>query len=181
MIVRGEVMKKIMKIFLYFTIIVILATTFVLVYPNLYKKHVINDLNLTFKCPIYYEQTEANEENIILKSSRNGIEISIYKFEKDFLSPVGTIEKLRDYDGLLETLNYDCVLENTKSEIVEVSQKVCGMYTTEIKSLKQLNKEKTLIIPMKEYDLIFSIHGLKDKMVEYEKQVEKILNSIKIK
>ncbi|MBO5179039.1 MAG: hypothetical protein J6B87_01655 [Clostridia bacterium] len=174
-------MRKILKIILCLILVIIIGIALVLIYPNFNKKHFLNEFNITFKVPIHYEQIESEEKNITFKSNRNGIGISIYKFEKDFLSSMGMVEKLEDYAGLLEAANYDCVLENTQSEIIEISKKVCGKYTAEIKSVKQLNKEKTIIIPKEEYDVIFSVYGVNDQMIKYEKQVEKILNSIKIK
>lgn len=173
-------MKKIFKILICFVLIIIIGTVLVLVYPNFNKKHNLDEFDITFKAPRHYEQTGTEEKSITFKSNRNGIGISVYKFEKDFLSS-GIAEKLEDYSGLLEAMNYDCVLENNNSEIVEISENICGKYTAEIRSIKQLNKEKTIIIPMEKYDLIFSIYGINDKMLENEKQVEKILNSIKIK
>lgn len=173
-------MKKIFKILLCFIVVIMLTATFILLYPNFNKKHNLDEFNITFKAPKHYEQVQNEEKNITFKSNRNGIKISVYKFEKNFFSN-GITEKLEDYAGLLKAVNYDCVLQNTNLEIIEISENICGKYTTEIKSIKQLNKEKTIIIPMEEYDLIFSIYGINDKMTEYEKQVEKILSSIKIK
>ncbi|MBR4111334.1 MAG: hypothetical protein IKK43_06610 [Clostridia bacterium] len=174
-------MNKILKILLCLILIIIVGTVLVLIYPNFNKKYSLNEFNITFKAPIHYEQIKSEEKNIAFKSNKNGIGIAIYKFEKNFLSPTDIVEKIDDYAGLLEAANYDCVLENTKSEIIEVSKKVCGKYTAEIKSLNQLNKEKTIIIPMEEYDLIFSVYGVEDEMLKNEKQVEYILSSIKIK
>lgn len=150
-------------------------------YPTFNKKHNIKEFNLSFYCPNYYEETIENDEIKVFKNKRNSITIEVYSFEKNFLSNIGIEEKLNDYKGVLSSINYESIVQNDSSEIVTISNLTCGKHVAQIKTLKQVNKEISIIIPKEEYDLIFSIHGTNDDMTKNNPQIEKILNSIKIK
>lgn len=97
------------------------------------------------------------------------------------MSNDGIVEKLKDYKGLLASINYEGIVQNDSSQIIEISGKTCGKYIAQIKTLKQIDKEISIIIPREEYDLIFSIHGTNEDMNNNNSSIEKILNSIKIK
>ena len=174
-------MKKIFKILLCVLVIIIIGIILKLVYPTFNKTYKYEELNVSFSCPIHYEKLETKDGEITYQSNQNGIKISVYKFSKNFLSQEGITQKMKDYKSVVEAKNYDCVLERSNLETMLVSNIESGKVTLEIKSLKQLNKEVTLIIPTEKHDLIFTVYGVNEQMVKNEKQIEKILNSIKIK
>lgn len=174
-------MKRLLLILGGIVLIIIIGTVLVLFYPQFNKRHNIEQYSLSFTAPNYYEEVSDEAEIYEYRGTKNGIGISIYKFNKSFLGGPDITEKLVNYKGILAASNYDCVLEDDHSNVVEVSKTICGKFSSKIKSVNQLNKEVTLIIPKEEYDLIFTICGIDEQMSKHNKEVEKILNSIRFK
>lgn len=174
-------MKKILKALIVVFLVIIFGILVKLFYPKINIKHTVKNYNLSFWCANYYEEISENEEVKTYKSNCDSITIEVYNFRKDFLSNIGIVEKVDDYKNLLSSVNYEAVLQNENTEFVQISSLTCGKYSTEIKSLKQIDKEITIIIPCEEYDLMFSIHGTKEDMDNKNKSIEKILKSVKLK
>lgn len=173
-------MKKILKILVCLILVIIIGTVLVLVYPNFNKKHTLKEFNITFKAPIHYEQIET-ERMINFKSNRNGIGISIYKFEKEFLGTSDITQKVENYRNLIKAKQYDSVTETEDMKIRLISDKVCVKHVISLKNLKNIKREETIIIPNEEYDVIFTIFGEEEQIEKNQKQIDKILGSIKLK
>lgn len=174
-------MKKFWKLILVIFLLIIFGILIKLVYPIILTKHTIENYNLSFWCANYYEEVSKDEKVKVYKSNRDSITIEVYSYNKQFLSEEGILEKVQDYKNLLDAMNYEAVLQNDSVEIVNMFGVNCGKCTTEIKSLKQVDKEISIIIPCEEYDLIFSIHGTQKDMNNKNKSVEKIINTLKFK
>ncbi len=174
-------MKKVWKLLLIVTLIIILGVLIKLLYPFVPIKHAIEEYNLTFWCSNQYNLEKRSDKLKVYSNEKNSIRIEVYEFQNGFLNEEGVSAKIEDYKNLLSAVNYEAVLQNDNTEVIRISDKECGKYETEIKSLKQIDREITLIIPCEEYDLIFSIHGTKEDMDNQNKSIERIIKSIKFK
>lgn len=174
-------MKKIWKILLIAITIIAIGVFIKLVYPVMPVKHTIERYNLSFWCSNCYKLEKESDKLKVYSNDNNSISIEVYEFQNGFLNENSINEKIEDYKNLLSAVNYESVLQNDNIEVIRISDKECGKYETEIKSLKQIDREITLIIPYEEYDLIFSIHGTKEDMNTQNKSVERIIKSVKFK
>ena len=174
-------MKNIWKILIGFVVIIVVIIAGILLYPKIYIKHTIDNLKLSFWCPTEYKQTDDGEIKCFI-NNKNNITIEIYIFNKAFFGEKTIEEKLKSYEELLVAHNYGIgLVQNTSTEIVDISNVLCGKISTQVKTVNKLNKEITLILPQENCDVIFSIHSVDENINNNINEIEKIIKSVKIK
>ena len=176
-------MKKILYFILIFILIIILGTIAVFMMPNISRKCEIKEYSISMKVPFSYEQQENKSENELLNlyKKNNGIRISASKLEDSFWTSGDVVARMDEYLRVISAVNYEASLINIDTEIVEDTQNKIGTISYELINTQGSYRNVAIITNKDIGNVVLEITGSKENMDKNDKEIEKIIETIKIK
>lgn len=175
-------MNKRIKILIIVVVVIVCAIIGVLYVRNATsKKYEITKYNLSIEVPYKYKkESSTDNELLVLSNSENTIEIVAMDFIDDFWSSGDSMSRMDEYMKVISAKYFDVNISNVKTEILESSEGKIARVDMELSTPSISSKGIALITNDEIGNVVMQITGSKEDMQNDEKEIERIIKSLKI-
>ena len=173
--------KRIFIILIIFGILAIAFSIYVYGIPFVWKTHNIEDYGISFKSSRDFKSyKETSETNLLaLYSSSKDYTINVTALGNGFWKS-GDFNIINDqYIRLISASKYDYSFKNIKSEIVKIDGIDVGRVEMTIENPIQKNRVISILTNEEYNNIVLEFYGLPDVIEKNQKEIEKIIKSIK--
>lgn len=173
-------MKKFFVLVLIILIITIILSVIAGFKPLMSRTCKLGDFGISLKIPYMYTESSKVGKNTLLNlyNRQNGISISSIDLGNEFWSSNVLEERVEEYLNVISATNYDARIQNSKSEIITLSNVLIGRTELEIVKPDKTMKMISLIMDEKNGNVAIEIYGEKEYMDEMEEDIENIISTI---
>jgi hypothetical protein len=178
---RVYYMKK-RFIFITMLSIILILVVILIILSNKTTKFELKEQGFSINYPIAFERIseEDNKDNIVFEAvDEDGIKMLIELVENKRTDK--TIEEIMDnYGTTLKIFNLDSEIEVLDKKQVKIGDIIAGRIESKISKDNLATRATTLLIQKNNSEITITISGNEDAINNNEKQIEKIINSIKL-
>ena len=173
-------MKKFFVLVLIILIITIILSVIAGFKPLMSRTCNLGDFGISLKIPYMYTESSKVGKNTLLNlyNRQNGISISSIDLGNEFWSSNVLEERVEEYLNVISATNYDARIQNSKSEIITLSNVLIGRTELEIVKPDKTMKMISLIMDEKNGNVAIEIYWEKEYMDEMEEDIENIISTI---
>lgn len=172
------------KRFIFITMlsIILILVVILIILSNKTTKFELKEQGFSINYPIAFERIseEDNKDNIVFEAvDEDGIKMLIELVENKRTDK--TIEEIMDnYGTTLKIFNLDSEIEVLDKKQVKIGDIIAGRIESKISKDNLATRATTLLIQKNNSEITITISGNEDAINNNEKQIEKIINSIKL-